>query len=356
MEEYSGPTYIRVGRAKTEVIYDDSYEFKVGKADVLKKGADATIIACGIMVPEALKAAEELLAEGVSAGVINMSTIKPIDLNAVVEAAKDSGAIVTAEEHSIIGGLGSAVAEVLSEVCPVPLRRIGIKDVFGTSGTAGRADGALRPDGRGDKGRGQGGDREETPTTREMIQFYHVTKSYDGRRPAVSDISFRLQKGEMVYLTGPSGAGKSTIIKLILCAEEPDDGQILVAGRNVARLKQRDIPGLRRSIGVVFQDFKLIERKTVYENVALSLRVAGAREEKIKDRTDTVLKALDLHRKKDNYPLQLSGGEQQRAALARALVKEPVILLADEPTGNLDFETTQNIMSVIKDINAQGPR
>ncbi len=134
MEEYAGPTYIRVGRAKTEVIYDDSYEFKVGKADVLKKGADATIIACGIMVPEALKAAEELLAEGVSVGVINMSTIKPIDLNAVVEAAKDSGAIVTAEEHSIIGGLGSAVAEVLSEVCPVPLRRIGIKDVFGTSG------------------------------------------------------------------------------------------------------------------------------------------------------------------------------------------------------------------------------
>ncbi len=134
MGEYAGPTYIRVGRAKTEVIYDDSYGFRVGKANVLKKGSDVTVIACGVMVPEALRAAEELLAEGISAGVINMSTIKPLDADAVIEAAKGSGAIVTAEEHSIIGGLGSAVAEVISEACPVPLVRLGIKDVFGTSG------------------------------------------------------------------------------------------------------------------------------------------------------------------------------------------------------------------------------
>ena len=187
-----------------------------------------------------------------------------------------------------------------------------------------------------------------------MIQFYHVTKSYGGHRPAVSDVTFQLKKGEMVYLTGPSGAGKSTIIKLILCAEEPDDGQILVAGRNVARLRQKDIPGLRRSIGVVFQDFKLIERKSIFENVALSLRVAGAREEKIREKTEAVLKALDIYKKKDSYPLELSGGEQQRAALARALVKEPVILLADEPTGNLDYDTTRIIMGIIKDINALG--
>ena len=137
MEHYTGPTYIRVGRAKTEVIYDDSYGFRVGKASVLKKGADVTIIACGVMVPEALRAAEELLSEGVSAGVVNMSTIKPLDADAVIGAAKESGAIVTAEEHSVIGGLGSAVAEVISEACPVPLVRVGIKDVFGTSGRPG---------------------------------------------------------------------------------------------------------------------------------------------------------------------------------------------------------------------------
>ena len=134
MGEFKGPTYIRVGRNKTDVLFDDSYDFTIGKAHVFSKGTDATVIACGIMVALALKAAEELSAEGLSVGVINMSTIKPLDTVAIVTAAKESGAVVTAEEHSIIGGLGGAVAETLSEECPVPLGRVGMKDCFGTSG------------------------------------------------------------------------------------------------------------------------------------------------------------------------------------------------------------------------------
>jgi cell division transport system ATP-binding protein len=187
-----------------------------------------------------------------------------------------------------------------------------------------------------------------------MIQFYHVYKSYDGRQKAVKDVSFKVEKGEFVFLTGPSGAGKSTILKLILCAEKADDGQILIAGRNVARLGQHDIPALRRQIGTVFQDFKLIERKTVFENVAISLRIMRAGEDQIVKKTVNALRAVGILSKKDNYPLQLSGGEQQRVAIARALVKEPVILLADEPTGNLDKKITQEILGLIKDIHAQG--
>jgi cell division transport system ATP-binding protein len=187
-----------------------------------------------------------------------------------------------------------------------------------------------------------------------MIQFYHVSKSYDGRKPAVSDVSFRVRKGEFVYLTGPSGAGKSTIMRLTLCAEEPEEGQILIAGRNVARMKARDIPELRRGIGVVFQDFKLIGRKTVFENVALALRIMGAGEDTIRKKTAATLKAVGVYQKKDSFPRELSGGEQQRVAIARALVKEPLILLADEPTGNLDWEVAQDIMGLIKDIHAKG--
>ena len=186
-----------------------------------------------------------------------------------------------------------------------------------------------------------------------MIQFYHVTKSFD-RQPAIKDVSFRINKGEFVYLTGPSGAGKSTLLRLILCSEEPDDGQILIAGRNVARLSQGDIPQLRRTMGIVFQDFKLIERRTIFENVALSLRVLGAPEELINKKTTAILKSVGIYQKKDKYPLQLSGGEQQRAAIARALVKGPTILLADEPTGNLDWDVTMDIIELIKDIHSQG--
>jgi len=187
-----------------------------------------------------------------------------------------------------------------------------------------------------------------------MIQFYHVSKTYDGRRPAIKDVSFKVGKGEFVFLTGPSGAGKTTILKLMLCAERCDDGQILIAGRNIARLKQGDIPPLRRTVGIVFQDFKLIERKTVFDNVALSLRILGTHEETVQKKTATILKSLGIYAKKDSYPRQLSGGEQQRTAIARALVKDPLILLADEPTGNLDWEVSQDIMALIKDIHTQG--
>jgi len=187
-----------------------------------------------------------------------------------------------------------------------------------------------------------------------MIQFYHVNKSYDRRQMAVKDVSFRISKGEFVFLTGPSGAGKTTLIKLILCAERADAGQILIAGRNVARLGQHDIPHLRRQIGIVFQDFKLIERRTVFENVALPLRIMGASEDQITRKTVAALKSVGILSKKDNYPRQLSGGEQQRASIARALAKEPVILIADEPTGNLDQRMTDEIMGIIKDIHAQG--
>ena len=135
MGEHKGPAYIRVGRSKTEVVHEESYDFQIGKAHVFSKGTDATIIACGIMVPMALKAAAELTAEGVSTGVINMATIKPLDTDAIITAAKESGAIVTAEEHSVIGGLGGAVAEVLAEHCPVPMKRVGINDQFGGSGS-----------------------------------------------------------------------------------------------------------------------------------------------------------------------------------------------------------------------------
>jgi len=187
-----------------------------------------------------------------------------------------------------------------------------------------------------------------------MIQFYHVSKSYDGRQSAIHDISFRVHKGEFVFLTGPSGAGKTTLMKLILCAEYSDEGQILVAGRNVARLSQWDIPELRRQIGVVFQDFKLIERKTVFDNVALSLRIQDTPSEQIHRRTMSALKSVGIMQKHDKYPLQLSGGEQQRVAIARAIAKDPLILIADEPTGNLDYEVTQEIMGIIRDIHARG--
>jgi cell division transport system ATP-binding protein len=187
-----------------------------------------------------------------------------------------------------------------------------------------------------------------------MIQFYHVLKSYDRRQQALKDVSFRIAKGEFAFLTGASGAGKTTLLKLILCAELPDEGQILIAGRNVARLHQRDIPHLRRQIGIVFQDYKLIERKTVYENVALALRILGVSDDIIHKKTTHTLKAVGVYGKRDNYPLQLSGGEQQRVAIARALVKDPLILLADEPTGNLDSEVALEIMDLIKGIHAQG--
>jgi cell division transport system ATP-binding protein len=187
-----------------------------------------------------------------------------------------------------------------------------------------------------------------------LIQTFHVSKQYSRDNAALSDVTLEIDKGEFVFLTGPSGAGKTTFLKLIFREEIPSSGQILVNGRNVSAIPEAKIPFLRRDIGVVFQDFKLLRRKTVFENVAFVLRVMGVETSERKRRAFSILKQVGLHHKLGSYPLQLSGGEQQRVAIARALINEPVLLLADEPTGNLDPELAFEIMSLFQEINARG--
>ncbi len=187
-----------------------------------------------------------------------------------------------------------------------------------------------------------------------MIQLYHVTKRYPPGINALTDISLHVEKGEFVFLTGPSGAGKTTLLKMLFREELPTEGQILVNGRNLAVLPAARVPYLRRSIGVVFQDFKLIHRKTVYENIALALHVVGVSESEHKGRVLRVLRMVGLQHRMHAYPLQVSGGEQQRVAIARALINEPLLLLADEPTGNLDPELSHDIMRLFREINAHG--
>jgi cell division transport system ATP-binding protein len=188
-----------------------------------------------------------------------------------------------------------------------------------------------------------------------MIETFHVTKTYElGDRPALRDVSLRVDKGEYVFLTGPSGAGKSTLLKIIVGAEQPTSGQVLVNGRNVVKLKPRQVAMLRRQIGVVFQDFKLIATRTVGENVAFALRVQGLPEKEVRERVFKVLKNTGLLHKQHVFPQKLSGGEQQRVAVARAIVNDPPILLADEPTGNLDIYTTDSVMELLERANARG--
>lgn len=187
-----------------------------------------------------------------------------------------------------------------------------------------------------------------------MIQLFHVTKSYPGGGPAISDLTLRVEKGEFTFLMGPSGAGKTTLLRLISCAEEPDQGQILIQGRNVARLGHKDKPYLRRSMGFVFQDYKLISGKSVMDNVALSLLIHGLSRWDARRRAFEMLKLVGLAHKREAFPNTLSGGEQQRVAIARAVANHPVILLADEPTGNLDHELSQEILELFKMINARG--
>ena len=187
-----------------------------------------------------------------------------------------------------------------------------------------------------------------------MIQAFHVYKQYDRESSALSDVTIEIQKGEFCFLTGSSGAGKTTFLKLVFREELPSQGQILVGGRNVTAIPESQIPELRRSIGVVFQDFKLLKRKTILENVAFVLRILAVPGKEQKRRAFAALKAVGLHHKMHAYPLQLSGGEQQRVAIARALINEPMLLLADEPTGNLDPDMAHEIMDLFKDVNARG--
>ncbi|MGB9736441.1 MAG: cell division ATP-binding protein FtsE [bacterium] len=187
-----------------------------------------------------------------------------------------------------------------------------------------------------------------------MIQFFHVYKYYLQGSAALEDINIQVEKGEFVFITGPSGAGKTTLLKLIFIAEMPTKGQIIINGYNITRLKRSAVPYLRRNIGVVFQDFKLLPDRTVFDNIALTLAVRGVGKKEIKKKVWEALKMVGLQHKLNAYPLRLSGGEQQRVSIARALVNEPAILLADEPTGNLDPDLTHDIMKLFEEINIRG--
>jgi cell division transport system ATP-binding protein len=188
-----------------------------------------------------------------------------------------------------------------------------------------------------------------------MIQLYHVFKEYEsGDIPALSDVTVSFAKGEFVFVTGPSGAGKTTLLKLVFREELPTRGQVLVHGQSLSSIHAREIPRFRRQISVVFQDFRLLNRRTVMENVGFIMRVFGIPAEERKKRCLAALHMVGLEHRYGAYPLTLSGGEQQRVAIARALAMEPLILLADEPTGNLDPERAEEIMQLFLDINARG--
>ena len=187
-----------------------------------------------------------------------------------------------------------------------------------------------------------------------MIQLYHVHKRYPNGCDALSDVTLRIREGEFAFLTGPSGAGKSTLLRLLLVMERATDGQILIGGRNIHVLRDASIPFLRRNIGLVFQDFKLIPRRNVFDNVAIGLEIMGLGHKDIERRVNQLLEGLRLLHKAQSFPGDLSGGEQQRVAIARALVNEPAILLCDEPTGNLDPDLSDEVLQLLLDINRRG--
>lgn len=187
-----------------------------------------------------------------------------------------------------------------------------------------------------------------------MIEMHDVWKQYPNGSVALQGVSVRIDKGEFVYVVGPSGAGKSTFIKLMYREERPTNGSIYVNGFNIERLKERKIPLMRRQIGVVFQDFKLLPNLTIFENVAFALEVIEAPKRKIKTRVPEVLELVGLSDKADALPSQLSGGQQQRVSIARALINSPAVIIADEPTGNLDPETSWEIMDLFEEINRRG--
>ena len=186
-----------------------------------------------------------------------------------------------------------------------------------------------------------------------MIKLFHLYKNF-GSNVALSDINLRIREGEFVFVTGPSGAGKTTLLRLIFGTERPTSGHILIDSINLNRIRRPKLDLLRRGIGFIFQDFKLLPTKTVFENVSLALEVTGVRSTFIRKKTHQTLRLVGLEEKEKVYPLSLSGGEQQRVAIARAIVKDPLILLADEPTGNLDPELTEDIMILFRSIHMKG--
>jgi cell division ATP-binding protein ftsE len=187
-----------------------------------------------------------------------------------------------------------------------------------------------------------------------MIEFRNVSKTYDTGTEAVHKANFTIEKGEFAFLVGTSGSGKSTLIKLILKEENPTSGNIIINGKDTTYLKPKRVPFLRRSMGVVFQDFRLLPDKTVYDNVAFAMYIVNATKRHIRRQVPMVLSLVGLSNKAKVYPNELSGGEQQRVALARALVNNPSMLIADEPTGNLDPDTAWDIMTLLDDINKRG--
>ncbi len=187
-----------------------------------------------------------------------------------------------------------------------------------------------------------------------MIQTINVSLSYNNGVQALRNVSVRISKGEFVFIVGPTGSGKSSLLKLLNREEVPTSGQVLVAGKDVVRMRPRQVPGLRRSVGVVFQDFRLLPQRTVWENIAFALHVIGAPGREVRRRTSAALEVVNLAAKADAYPHQISGGEQQRASIARAIVNNPPILLADEPTGNLDPDTSWEVIGVLDRINLKG--
>jgi len=187
-----------------------------------------------------------------------------------------------------------------------------------------------------------------------VVKFENVSKKYSNGTEALKGVNLRIGKGDFVFFIGQSGSGKSTLIKLIMKEEETTEGEVIVNGFNVSSMERKEIPFLRRSLGIVFQDFRLLPGKTVYENVAFAMQITEALPKEIRRRVPMVLSLVGLSKKADAFPNQLSGGEQQRVALARAIVNNPYILVADEPTGNLDPETSWGIMKLLDEINQMG--
>ena len=187
-----------------------------------------------------------------------------------------------------------------------------------------------------------------------MIKLEHISKSYSAGIPALNDVNLEIEDGEFVFIVGDSGSGKSTMIKLLLKELEPSEGTITINGKILGKIKRRQIPKFRRDIGVVFQDFRLLKDRNVYENIAFAQKVIGESNKSIRKKVPNMLALVGLAAKYKSYPKELSGGEQQRVAIARALINEPTILLADEPTGNLDNNNAWEIMKLLEEINSRG--